>query len=816
MDSTANARGPDADSSRWSKRGRAAALSILCAIAFLAAATNGVGHAAQRKPDSPAFNEWSRDLDWVERVLTAGTLTGNDLTILQDRIEHVRNGLTDVRTTAARNLAEQRALLEALGPPPGEEAPAESPDIVRQRRVIERAIAKWDGWHKKSELLSQRSRELLRRLASAAREIKADALTTREVSPLRWTVLRRISREAKVTWQAITNEMPAVARDAASAGLSLLVTSLGVSLLALAVIAYFKRRASARLRRIRPNARARRRLNHLAILGRLVADGLLPAVAIIAPGATALYWMPTSGLLTDVSTAFGVCAALLLISVAAMKATFIEPGMMRRALMPDAARAGRTVRLASAVSACALASLWLKLVADPLKLGDDLYFLAAFPLRLMAAATFLFLIGTRLQRLRLRRQAVARIVAGLSFTVLALNPLLIGLGYGPLADWLFFGLSGTFAALWVLRLLQGASREALALFRNRTIRSKARRQNAADANDAGGSVLQAFAFGLVQVALWAATGGFLLFAWGVRSVQAQDWLDAVMTGVTIGNVRIAPLDIILAFAVFALGLALSRLAQHAFDRRVLRRARVDAGTRNALRTCAGYTGITVATLAAILTLGIDLSNLALIAGALSVGVGFGMQTIVNNFVSGIILLIERPIKTGDWVVVGDCEGIVKQVRVRATEIETFQRSSVLVPNSKIISEAVVNWTFNDLTGRVDISVGVDSASDPERVARIMTQAAHDHPSVLEMPPPHAYLSSLTHGAINFQLWAYIDVRDSRNKFRVESALLFQIMKEFQRVGIRLAQPFPAGAIDAAGHATQHDASAAAQLHANPA
>jgi len=728
-------------------------------------------------------------------MLTTGLPTSDDLAILQERIERVKNRLTDVRATARQNLAEQRNLLAALGPPPKDDAPPESSEIIGQRRVIERAIAKWDGWVKKSELLSQRSRDLLERLASTAREIKANTLTTRESSPLHWKTLRRAAHDAEVTRKALREAIPVIANDLVSARPTLLATSIGAGLLALVVIVYVKRTMHARLRRISLNVRARRRHNHLAILGATVADGLIPAIAIVGLGENVLYWMPSNQLFTDVLTAFGICTALLVITIAALSATFATPGGMRHALMLDTPYARRIVTLLAIASACALASLWLKLVAEPLKLGNSLYFVSAFPLRLIAAASFLLLLQYRFFQVPKRRVTFAKYVVRLSLVVLVFNPLLMGLGYGPMSDWLYFGILGTLAALAVLRLVQGASREALAHFRNRNTRSKGQGQGAADTNGTSRSVLHALIFGLVQVVLWAATASFLLFAWGVGNVQVLDWLDTVKTGIAVGHVRIAPLDIILAVGVFALGLGLSRLAQRAFDRRVLRRARVDAGTRNALRTCVGYTGVMIAAIAAVLTLGIDLSNLALIAGALSVGVGFGMQTIVNNFVSGIILLIERPIKTGDWVVVGDCEGIVKQVRVRATEIETFQRSSVLVPNSKIISEAVVNWTFNDLTGRVDISVGVNSTSDPVQVSRIMEQAAKDHPAVLELPPPHAYLRSLTHGAINVQLWAYIDVQDSRNKFRVESVLLLQIIKEFQKAGIELAQPFPTLAID---------------------
>ncbi|TIW64513.1 MAG: mechanosensitive ion channel family protein, partial [Mesorhizobium sp.] len=181
--------------------------------------------------------------------------------------------------------------------------------------------------------------------------------------------------------------------------------------------------------------------------------------------------------------------------------------------------------------------------------------------------------------------------------------------------------------------------------------------------------------------------------------------------------------------------------------------------------------------------GIDLSNLALVAGALSLGIGFGLQNVVSNFVSGLILLAERPFKVGDWIVAGDTTGTVKKISVRATEIETFQRQSVILPNSTLINNAVGNWTHRNKLGRVDIKVGVAYGSDVKRVHALLLEIARSHPLVLKNPEPFVLFANFGAAALEFEIRVFL--ADILNGNIVQNDIRFAIFDEFNSEHIEI-------------------------------
>jgi small-conductance mechanosensitive channel len=234
------------------------------------------------------------------------------------------------------------------------------------------------------------------------------------------------------------------------------------------------------------------------------------------------------------------------------------------------------------------------------------------------------------------------------------------------------------------------------------------------------------------------------------------------------------------------GIVVTRILYRWLSHEVLPRTELEPSLQNSIATIAGYAGVIVAISVALARLGVNLENIALVAGALSIGIGFGLQAIVSNFVSGLILLTERPIRVGDWIVVNGEEGYVRKISVRSTEIETFERASVILPNSDLITGVVKNWTHSDKLGRLSVPVGVSYDSDPEQVCEILMSVAAEHPLVLKDPPPFVLFMRFGDSSLDFELRAV--VADINKRLSTVSDLHFAIFRRFREAGIEI--PFP--------------------------
>jgi potassium efflux system protein len=283
--------------------------------------------------------------------------------------------------------------------------------------------------------------------------------------------------------------------------------------------------------------------------------------------------------------------------------------------------------------------------------------------------------------------------------------------------------------------------------------------------------------GLLRFCLYTLAILLVVAPWGLQSSDVTFDIAAVFFGFRVGDITISPASILVAIAIFAAIYGLTRAMLGWVEKSLLPATGLDLGLRNAIRTSLDYLGFMLAAVLALGYLGLGVEKIALVAGALSVGIGFGLQSIFNNFVSGLILLWERAVRVGDWIVVGSDQGYVRRINVRSTEIETFDRSQVIIPNSSLITGVVKNLVRNDKTGRINIEVSVAGTADPERVREVLFAIAKAHELVLKFPAPQILFTKMSGSTLGFELNAYVS--DVEFGLRVRSDLHFEIFKRFK-------------------------------------
>lgn len=289
---------------------------------------------------------------------------------------------------------------------------------------------------------------------------------------------------------------------------------------------------------------------------------------------------------------------------------------------------------------------------------------------------------------------------------------------------------------------------------------------------------------LVLLLLCGVAAALTPFGAGPQELMAQ--IYHFFGAHTLGKLKIQPGAMLRAIAVFVVGLVVIRVIKRWLTEQLLPKSGLDPGAQNSAVTLLGYVAVILVFALALASLDVPLQSIAWVASALSVGIGFGLQAIVQNFISGLILLAEHPVKVGDWVSLGEVEGDIRRINVRATEIQLSDRSTVIVPNSQFITQNVRNVTRAGAQGRVRVLLPMPLGTDAEAVRTQMLDALHDHPTTLDVPAPVVRLDDVNASAMTFSAVAY--VRNPRDIATVKSDLLFDILRRLAAANLPMSTP----------------------------
>ncbi len=778
---------------RPGSRARRLACVLLCAL--LALATTGAPAAeiaASTTDQTKLLTEWTAAADQAREVIASEDATDEDLAQLRGRLEAGREEARAMIAAVNDRLRPLDEQLAALGPVP-ENAP-EDPTVAKLRGDLQQRIADARAAQASAQLAETRFSTLLNDLAALNRMRLRELLLLRGPLPLTpgpWlsaaTDFARLARDIRAEVAASLDNAAQRSSALSRAPLAALAFFSGI-----AILVVFRRMVEGWAERQASRPGAPRSVVVTTAIMVTLARLALPATAIALLG----FGLQQSGLLgpkLDALMASSGLSLAYLVGAYALTQAFYAPSAPALRLSGlDDLGARRAQRGAMGLAAT-LAIDTALIAAQPLDLFSR-QSLVAINFTLIAFGGCWFW-DLRQVYTRAAGQREAPMVAetgdadpdedarpisaqlgwllrrGAGLATFA-GPALALLGYFAAARMAMYPPIKTAAILGAAALVFAIARDITDSVAVQNGRPEAPR----------GSALRLIPI-TTGFALFLAAMPLLALAWGTSVADLRMVGRMLLEGFQIGGVRISPVAFLTFAFVFAIGYVLTRFVQRLLRGTVLPELGVSAAGRSALTAGVGYVGMIGAALIAISATGLDLSNLAILAGALSVGIGFGLQTIVNNFVSGIILLLERPIKIGDWIKVAAVEGTVRKINVRSTEIQTFDRQTYIVPNSDLISSSVINYTHTNLTGRLTVQVGVAYDSDPRQVEKILREVGLAHPLTMRRPGPEVLFRSFGASAIEFELRVFL--RDVTQILIVSSDLHYAIFERFRQAGIEI-------------------------------
>jgi len=743
-------------------------LAILCLALGLALSGAASAQEAQPTVDYEAFEDIAAT---AERLVGDQSVSDARLEEVRQQLSELRGRLLEAESANETTIARLQAQIAALGAPP-EEGADEPPEIANRREELNRQLAAAQVPRVTATEAYNRADGLIGEIDTVLRTRQNDELFQRAPSPLapsHW-------RDAAASLAAVT----AKTRDEVSQDVSdearrailrdRAVVTIGLVLTGLLLISRGRTWAGRLAGHI-----YRRRVRSTIVFVASFGQVLLPVLGAVLLVAAAL----TAGVTGRMGT------VLLIALIGFLATTFTALWLGGRLFPPDP---GDPATLELSASDRAKARRTAVGIGVMVGIGGVLEVLSEFDefspaadgVLLLPFHLILGLLFWRFGKLLVAVRDSAKEALEVSFAtrtvglvgralliVGAAGPLLALAGFQNLAQGLMVPTAMSLGVVAFLLALQMPIRDLYSLISRTPVD---------EAGKALIPVLVNFALALLALPVFA-------LIWGMRPSELGEVYARFSEGFSLGETRITPGDVAVVLLVFAIALLFVRIVQGALRSTVLPRTRMDTGAQNAIVSGIGYVGIAVAALIAINTAGIDLTALAFVISALSVGIGFGLRNVIENFVAGIILLIERPIGEGDWIEVGGNMGIVKSISVRSTVIETFDKQQLIVPNGDFITGTVTNWTRGSHIGRAVVLVGVAYGTDTRRVQDILHEIACDHPSVMKDPEPGVDFLGFGADSLDFRVRAML--YDVNQLLSVKTEMHHRIAERFAEEGIEI-------------------------------
>ncbi|MDQ0506322.1 DUF3772 domain-containing protein [Xanthobacter agilis] len=749
-------------------------------------------------------------LDALEAGLSVEGLRASDLDDLRGRLDPIRRDLQQLADDIGPRLADARVRLKSIPPKPGEGAPPEDPGVTADRDRLQKTTGDLDAVLGPIRTLADRGAQATDRISARRRALFTSQLFERSDSildPGLWAAaIAATGSEVHSTQLLISDWSTYAARRHEPLALTGILVG---TFLVVALVVFVGRWLRARLRTPRPpggetftRLRSAREALKVLVLEATVAPvatvlcvSIIDAFEIIPPRADDLV--------------HGIAIAIIIKAIGTGAArAMLAPGEPWRRMPPISDRAAViTFRYFSW-------AVWALVVAAVLNALHRVLFVPV-GLTVVTSAIMALLIAAFIARFLLHLasseedeeaaaqnapqaaetgRAQAHPIEGrlwVRFLVWLVVALVIGAlvtGYVSFAAFVASRVVVASAILGILYVLYGLID---AFFSTGLAADTPRARHLSKTlglKPANLELIGVIVAGLLKLLLFMVAAFLIVGSWGASSTDLMDTMERLSFGIHVGSITISLSSVLYAAIYLLVGIVIARGLQGWISASLLPRTGLEPSLQSSISTIVGYVGVIIAIMGSMSELGLNLENIALVAGALSVGIGFGLQAIVSNFVSGLILLAERPIRVGDTINVKGEEGYVRRISVRSTEIETFDRASVIVPNTDLITGMVKNWTHANTTGRIIITLNVAYDADAEQVRDILVSCACTHPQVLQSPPPRVFLTKFLDSGMVFELRCVVANVDY--SLTVKSDLHFQILAKFRAAEIGLvSQPW---------------------------